>query len=193
MQPFVEKLICAQQFQFLKKDLTMPFLLLILSALGGAIWWWVRNNPRDALNVASDVATTVKNAPRKLAFRRQTNAHPVEGIDDHRIAICAIAQAFIELDDLPTREQRDKLHVLLRSRMQTSEEEAQEMEVLGRWLITQCDGAKPAISRLGRRLHKIDGNASWGLLQEILMDLVDGTLTYGQIGAIEDLKLALRK
>ena len=171
----------------------MPFLIMIFSALGGAIWWWVRNNPRDALNVATDVATTVKNTPRKLAFRRQTNAHPVEGIDDHRIAICAIAQAFIELDDLPTREQRDQLHVLLRSHLRTTQEEAQEMEVLGRWLITQCDGAKPAISRLGRRLHKIEGNASWGTVQEILMDLVGGTLSYGQIGAIEDLKLVLRK
>lgn len=27
------------------------------------------------------------NAPRKMAFRRQTREHPVEGIDDARLAL----------------------------------------------------------------------------------------------------------
>lgn len=171
----------------------MPFVILILTAIGGAIWWWIRNNPRDAFDAASDVATTVRNAPRKLAFRRQTNAHPVEGIDDYRIAVCAIGQAFIELDDLPTKDQRQLLHVSLRSKLRCSEAEAEEMEVLGRWLVTQCNGAKPAISRLGRRLNKIDGDASWNLLRDILLDLVNGDLSQGQKDAIDDLRLAFRK
>lgn len=93
----------------------MPVILMILSFVGAALWFWVRNNPRDALHVAQDTATVIRNAPRKLAFRRQTNAHPVEGIDDPRIAICAIGQSFIELDDLPTIEQRKRLHIRLRT------------------------------------------------------------------------------
>ena len=171
----------------------MPIIVLLLSIVGGAIWFWVRNNPREAFDVAHDAATTLKNAPRRLAFRRQTNAHPVEGIDDPRIAITAIAQAFIELDDLPTKEQRDRLHVLLRSKLRTDEEETQEMTVLGRWLQNQCNGAQPAIPRLGRRLFKIDKDASWGILQEILTELVDRNLSQGQETAIEDLRLALRQ
>lgn len=171
----------------------MPILILILGAVGGAIWWWVRSNPREALDVAQDAATTLKNAPRRLAFRRQTNAHPVEGIDDARIAVCAIAQAFIELDDLPTQEQRKRLHVLLRSKLRCDEAELDEMEVLGRWLHTQCNGPKPAITRLARRLKKIDGDASWDLLRDVLMGLVEGELSSGQTDAIEDLRVAFRK
>ena len=68
------------------KDGTLPIVILILTAIGGAIWWWARNNPREALRVASDAATTLKNAPRRIAFRRQTQEHPVEGIDDLRVA-----------------------------------------------------------------------------------------------------------
>lgn len=166
--------------------------MLILAAVGGAIWWWVRNNPREALNTAQDVATTLKNAPRKLAFRSVANAHPVEGIDDERIAICAIAQSFIELDDLPTSEQRQQLHVLLRSKLRCSEEEAQEMEVLGRWLMTQCNGPDGAVGRLGRRLRKIDSGTSWDRLQEVLMPLAGDALSRSQIEAIADLKTALR-
>lgn len=171
----------------------MPILILVFSAIGGAIWWWVRNNPRDAMHVAQDAVTTIRNAPRRIAFRRQTKEHPVEGIDDPRIAICAIAQAFIELDDLPTQEQRKKLHVLVRTKLRCGEEEAEEIEVLGRWLMTQCNGAAPAIPRLGKRMFKIDGVNSWDLLQEVLSGLVDGELSSKQLGAIEDLRVAFRK
>lgn len=169
----------------------MPIILLILTAVGGAIWWWIRSNPREALDVAHDAAITLRNAPRRLAFRRQTNQHPVEGIDDPNIAICAIAQAFIELDNLPTQELRHKLHVLVRQKLRYDEEEAEEVEVLGRWLMTQCDGPAPAITRLGKRLYKLDG--SWSLLQDVLMGLVDGDLSERQTSAIHDLKVAFKR
>ncbi len=171
----------------------MPILLAILAAVGGAIWWWIRNNPRDAIDTAADVATTIRNAPRKLAFRKQVNAHAVEGIDDERIAICAIAQSFIELDDLPTAEQRKHLHVLLRTKLRCSDDEAREMEVLGRWLMTECNGAKEAVTRLGRRLHKIDAGGAWDRLQAVLMPLAGDQLSQSQISAIEDLKIALKR
>lgn len=171
----------------------MPILILILTGFGGAIWWWIRNNPREAIDTAQDVATTIRNAPRRLAFRRQTKAHPVEGIDDYRIAIGAIAQAFVELDDLPTKEQRQTLHTMLRSKLRCSEEEANEMEILGRWLIDQCNGPSQAISRLSRRLFKLGGDKSWDLIQDILTSLVVGELSHRQVDGIDDIRLALRK
>ncbi|WP_299745825.1 hypothetical protein [uncultured Tateyamaria sp.] len=171
----------------------MPVLLAILAAVGGAIWWWIRTNPREALDTAQDLATTAINAPRRLAFRRQTNAHPVEGIDDERIAICAIAQAFIELDDLPTSEQREKLHSLILAHSTCTNAEVREMEVLGRWLLTQCLDAPDAVRRLARRLRKIDTGASWDSLQEILAGLVTADLSTRQQSAIEDLNTAFRR
>ena len=170
----------------------MGYIVLILSALGGALWFWARQNPGDAVGVAQDAVTVARNAPRKLAFRRQHNAHPVEGIDDARIAVCALAQSFIELDDLPTQDQRKKLQVLLRTELRTSAEEAEEMEVLGRWLMGQCQSPQAAITRLSRRLYKIDGDASWGTLQRMLTDLVEGELSASQVDAISDMKRALQ-
>lgn len=171
----------------------MPVILMILSFVGAALWFWVRNNPRDALHVAQDTATVIRNAPRKLAFRRQTNAHPVEGIDDPRIAICAIGQSFIELDDLPTIEQRKRLHIRLRTVLKCSEGEAEEMEVLGRWLVTQCNGPTGAITRLSRRLYKLDNGASWDLLQDFLGGIVEGELSASQVDAITDIKRAFKR
>ncbi len=165
----------------------MPFLIAILTAIGGALWWWFRSNPREAIDTAGDLITTAANAPRRHAFRRQHNAHPVEGIDDPRIAICAIGQAFLELDDLPTKEQRDQLHIAVRKQLRTQEEEAEEMEVLGRWLIGQCNGASQAIPRLGKRLNRIDPG-SWNALQEFLAPLAGPDLSSAQIDAVAELK-----
>lgn len=164
--------------------------MLILTTLGGALWLWVRRNPGDALNAAQDAVTTARNAPRKLAFRKQMKAHPVEGIDDARIAVCALAQAFLELDDLPTAEQRTHLNTLLRTKLRCTAEEAEEMEVLGRWLVAQCQSPDASVTRLARRLYKIDGDASWDLLQDMLTSLVDGELNQSQLNAIGDIKRA---
>ncbi len=171
----------------------MPIIIFVLTVAGGIIWWWVRNNPREAIDAAQDLATIARNAPRKLAFRKQLNAHPVEGIDDPNIAVCGIAQAFIELDDLPTREQRAHLHVLLRSRLRVDEDTAQEMEVLGRWLQTQCNGPLPAISRLGRRLYKLNGDGSWEILQDILGSVVTGEISESQKEAIAELRRVIHR
>ena len=170
----------------------MPILIMILTAVGGAIWWWVRNNPREAIGTAQDMAVTIKNAPRRLAFTKQTKAHPVEGIDDPRIAICAIAQAFVQADGLPTQDKRDAFHVMLRSKLRCSEEDATEMQALGQWLIDQCHGPSPAITRLSRRLYKIDGDASWDRLQDLLTSLVEGELSPNQIDWVRDIRVALR-
>lgn len=165
---------------------------MILTAVAGAIWFWVRRNPREAIDVAADAATTLKNAPRRLAFRKQTTAHPVEGIDDPRIAICALGQAFIELDSLPTAEQRQRLHDTVVSTLNCTPQEAEEMEILGRWLLTQCNGAESAVPRLARRLYKIDGSSSYTIVQTILSNVLQGELSSKQVSAIDDIKSSLR-
>ena len=82
---------------------------------------------------------------------------------------------------------------MLRSKLSCDEEQAQEIEVLGRWLIDQCKGPSPAITRLSRRLFKIDGDASWEIIQDILASLVSGELTPKQVDGIDDIRRALRK
>lgn len=114
-------------------------------------------------------------------------------IDDLRIAICAISRAVIELDDLPTKEQRERLHFLLRTKLRCTEDEARELKVLGRWLQGQCQDPAAAISRLARRMNKIDGDASFDQLQAMLEDLVGDTLSASQISAIGDIRQAFRR
>lgn len=171
----------------------MPFLVTILLAIGGAIWWWIRRNPHEALDMAQDAAVTIRNAPRRFAFRKQTNMHAVDKIDDEHTLICAIAQAFIELDDLPTAEQRDQLVSLLSTKLHYSPKEAAEMAIFGRWVITQCQSPANAVPRLGRRLYKIAGPTPWEVLQDILMAIVGDDLSRAQIDAVSDLRVAFKR
>ncbi|MDR7123555.1 hypothetical protein [Pseudotabrizicola sp. 4114] len=171
----------------------MPFLIALLAAAGGIIWWWIRSNPRDALSLADDAITVVRNAPRKIAFRRQAQEHAVEGIDDARLAVATIAEAFLHLDDLPTKEARHRLHEALRRLYSLSPEQAEEMDVLARWLQDQCGSPSAAISRVGRRLFKIDADKSWGELTEALGAASGDTMSARQEEAIADLRIAFRR
>lgn len=89
--------------------------MAILGIIGAAYFWTQRaRNARDMLGDVGDMANDVRLAARRFGFTRKMNVHPVESIEDPRLAI---ANAFIELDDLPTAEQRQLLQVQLRSKL----------------------------------------------------------------------------
>jgi len=117
--------------------------------------------------------------------------HPVESIEDPRLAIAAIGSAFLELDDLPTAEQRKLLQVQIRSKLRANAEEAEEMEVLGRWFMSECGGADPAVARISRKLYKIGGAEQMEPLLELLKASVT-TLSDRQRDALDDIKRAMR-
>ena len=172
----------------------MPFLIAVIGVAVAAYIFIVR--ARNAAQIATelvDVANDVRLAARRFGFRRKTNMHPVESIDDPNIAIVAIAGAFLELDSLPTQQQRNALIVQSQSVLDLSEKDATEMLVLGRWMMTECGGAGPAVSRLSRKLYKMRGAEAF----EALLSLIDSTL--GEAGlndahreALEEIKRAFR-
>lgn len=176
----------------------MPAVIAILGALAAVYFFFIRaRNAKDmaqeVLGTADDVLTTVINAPRRIRFRRQTNQHPVEGVDDPRLAVAALAEAFIELDDLPTAEQRKMLMVQLRAVLKADQVEAEEMAVLGRWLVAQCNGASEAVTRIGRRLYKLDQGQSLEQLTTILTAITgDNGLSDHQREALDEIARTLR-
>ncbi|CTQ33783.1 hypothetical protein [Jannaschia rubra] len=57
----------------------MAVAIAILTALGGALFWWARGNPRDALGVADDALTVARNAPRRPALPSPVQGTPGGG------------------------------------------------------------------------------------------------------------------
>ena len=171
----------------------MPVLIALLGIIAGAYFWAQRaRNAKDMAVDVVDMANDVRLAARRFGFSRKLNTHPVESIEDPRLAIASIATAFIELDDLPTAEQRQKLMIQIRSKLRANAEEAEEMEVLGRWFMTQCGGAEPAIARISRKLYKLGGAEQMEPLMDVLKGAVADGLSDRQRDALEDITRAMR-
>ena len=142
----------------------------------------------DMVDVGRDVAA----AARRFGFRRRYNQHPVDSVDEPNLAIAALGTAFIALDDLPTADDRKRLDIALRKHLNLDATGAEEIEVLGQWLVSECQGAEPAVPRLAKRLNKIDGGASFGTLMEVIQTAARTPLSQRQTDALQDIKTAFR-
>ncbi len=170
----------------------MPFIIALLGIIGTAYFWANRaRNTRDVVSGVADMANDVRLAARRFGFSRKMNVHPVESIEDTRLAIAAIATSFIELDDLPTSDQCQLLTVQIRSQLRADANEAEEMEVLGRWFMNECGGAEPAVARLSRKLYKLGGAEQMEPLMAVLKGGVT-ELSQRQREALEDITRAMR-
>jgi hypothetical protein len=169
----------------------MPFLISLIAVVGVAYFWLYRaRNAVDAAGDILDAANNVRLAARRFGFKRRTNRHPVDDIDEPNVAIAAIATAFIELDNLPTKEHRDRLAIQLQSTFNLDLAAGDEIMILARWLMNQCGGPTPTISRISRRLYKFDNVQSVTTLMTILKSLGGGTFSDSQRDALEDITRA---
>ena len=150
----------------------MPFILAILSAAAVAYFWM--NRARDASNLVGDLANAandVRLAARRFGFTRKTNIHPVEAIEDADVAVGALSVAFLELDDLPTADQRDALEAALAKALALPQKDAAEMAILGRWLVNECGTPSQAVARTSRKLFKLNGPDSFEPLMQVIGDI----------------------
>lgn len=174
----------------------MPFVLALLGALGAVYFFVIRaRNARDMASEVLDVANDVRLAARRFGFRRQTHVHPVDAIEDSNIAVAALGSAFVELDDLPTREQRAALGRAVARMGGIAHSEAEEMLVLGRWIVNESGGPAQSVSRLAKRLYKMTGADGFAPLMEVIKAVGEagqGGLSAGQKDALSDVQRAFR-
>ncbi|WP_022703877.1 hypothetical protein [Pseudorhodobacter ferrugineus] len=149
----------------------MPFILGLIGLITAAYFW--ANRARNAAHMTNDlagVASDVLSAARRFGFSRKLNLHPVESIDDPQLATAACGLAFLELDGLPTVEQHDSLTRSLQSHLDLDHDKTQEALILGRWLISESNGAAPGFTRLLRRLYKLQNRDALTPLMGVLND-----------------------
>jgi hypothetical protein len=173
----------------------MPILIAVVGIIATAYIW--ANRARNAGHIASDLADMagdVKAAARRFGFSRRMNMHPVESIEDPNIAAAAIADAFVSLDDMPTREQRAALDQSLRDVLQVNAATAQELLVLGHWMVNECGGAQPAISRICKKLYRLEGSPALAPMMQILDQVsAEGSgINVHQEEALHEIRTALR-
>lgn len=134
-------------------------ILAGLLALAVGIYFFVIR-ARNAVHIADDVADmaqTAVGAARRFGFRRRANVHPVDCIEDPKLAVAGLATAYAELDALPTQETRNALLIGFQSALDVSRDDADELATLGQWFVNECKGPDAAVPRIARKLARIDG------------------------------------
>ncbi|CDO59655.1 hypothetical protein BN1012_Phect1441 [Candidatus Phaeomarinobacter ectocarpi] len=171
----------------------MHILLGVLGIVAAAFFFYMRSrgtiqSGRDLAEAANDVRL----AARRFGFSRKANIHAVDSIDDPRIAAAGIAVAFLELDSYPTQETRDAMLTGMASEFGVTRDEADEMAVLGRWLMNECGSPDAGISRMASRLRKLTtgGEEVMSLLQILrgTFSSADKELNAQQTDALSDIQ-----
>lgn len=173
----------------------MPLLITLAGIIIGAIFWAYR--ARNAAHLAGDLVDMAKDArlaARRFGFRRRAGVHPVESIEDPALAIATLGVAFLELDALPSREQQLALGRGLQRELNLSLSDAEELVVLGRWMMSECGGAEPAVTRVARKLYKLDAGRSFPPLMEVVKEIsAEGQgFSPKQTRALAEIKQAFR-
>ncbi len=174
----------------------MHILIGLITLIGGIAFWIYR--ARMAANAASeiaDIAGTVVGAARRFGFRRRHDMHPVDCIDDATLAAGALTVAFLDLGPAQTEEIR-KAHLLaLQQHFAIEKVEAEELLVMGHWLVNECNGPAPATTRLGKRLMKLTGSHALDAPLKVINDVAgaSGGLIDSQRDALHDLRTIFRR
>jgi hypothetical protein len=174
----------------------MPVILGALALLAAVYFWVIRaRNTAEMAGEVLDAANDVRLAARRFGFRNRNKTHPADSIEDAQVALAALGASFLELDDYPTAEQKEALIRGLRGQLNIPHKDAEELVVLGRWIMQQCSTPAQAVPRLSRRLYKLSGQNDFPVLVEILRDIAkfgSGSLTDKQKAALEDVQHGLR-
>ena len=170
----------------------MHIVIAVVGLITAAYFLIVRaRNAAEMTSELLDMADDVRAAARRFGFRRNKAVHPVDAIEDVNTAAATVATAYLELHGLPTEETKNALLRSLQTELQVSKSDAEELLILGRWLMNECHGPAPAISRAARQLYRLTGG-DIGPLMEILKAASADPLTDQQREALDEIRRAFR-
>jgi hypothetical protein len=170
---------------------SMPFVLAAIAALGAAYVWYLRmQGAKQAAETLFEAANDVRLAARRFGFRRRLNLHPVDSIDDARIAAVTMVAALMQIDKLWDQSMSDKLVVQVQSVLGEDKTEAEELVTLARWMAGQCATNDDAVRRAGKRLMALAGAKALPDLNTMIERLLG---TSGHSEALADSLETLRR
>jgi len=133
----------------------MPYLIALFGMASAVIFWYFRLRDTGA-NVA-DMANDVRLAARRFGFNRKANTHPVDSIDDARLAAAGILVIAAESDGAISQSEKDVFLAQCIQAYKCSPVEADEFLFFDRWLANVDPIRDETIRRSLRKLLQLGG------------------------------------
>ena len=170
----------------------MPVLVFILGILAAAgIWYYRAQAAQRTATDLLDAANDVRLAARRFGCRRKSNVHPVDSIDDARLAAAGIVHAVASMGAPLTQESERAINLQFQSVFGADKTEAAEISTFGAWIARQCGTKSEAVRRLGKRLHDLAGiDARQDLLR--MIEAVVPQMGEDELDALRTLDRAFR-
>ncbi|MEO0912392.1 MAG: TerB family tellurite resistance protein [Pseudomonadota bacterium] len=136
----------------------MPVLLTVLGLLAAVGYWYFRiRDAGDTVRDLADAANDVRLAARRFGFKRRANVHPIDCIEDARMAAAGITLSVAEMDGALTQSEIQTATIQFQSVFDISKDEAEELVTFGRWIASQSGTRAEGVRRMTKRLLGIAG------------------------------------
>ncbi|MEO0761248.1 MAG: TerB family tellurite resistance protein [Pseudomonadota bacterium] len=132
-------------------------LLGIVAAVG--IWYWRFKMVSEAAGELIDAADGVRAAARRFAYRRRSDKHPADCVEDARLAAAGVMAAIASMDGPLSRDEIKAIANEARAVFQADQDEADEIAAFGRWIAGQCKSPDDGARRLGKIVRRLAGDA----------------------------------
>lgn len=135
----------------------MQILFALLAVIAVIAYILVRG--RGASGPARDILDVGEGSraggARRDGFQKANGRHPVENVDDARVAAAGLMTALARLDGELTKPQIDAIRVECRAAFRVPQTEADDIAAYGRWLAGQSQDPDDAIRRLSQKLREL--------------------------------------
>ena len=136
----------------------MPVILFLIGVLTAAgIWYYRLQSAQRGAADLLDAANDVRLAARRFGFKRKLNVHPVDSIEDARLAAAGIVHAIASMGGAVTADQERQMLLQFQSVFGVDKTEADEIGTFARWIADQCGTRAEAVRRLAKRLRQLAG------------------------------------
>ena len=96
-------------------------------------------------------------AARRFGFKQKANVHPIDTVEDPRLAAAGIVAATAQMDGLWDKSIASAMVRQAQSVFDVDLNEAEEIVVFARWIAEQGGTLHESVRRLARRLKKLVG------------------------------------
>ncbi len=150
----------------------MHILLGLLSAVGIILFaLWRINMAVQATRELADAADSARGFFRRSKWRKKLNSDQLKNVSDPREAATIMMVAVAETDGAMTDRERIKILSIMRDKFEASQEQAEEMLSLARWMSKDAGDLTSFLNRLVPVIMKACDEKQKHELVEMLRDV----------------------